>query len=421
VATEIGGPATAFIAALGRVKFVGAGADSHLVSANPLLLPPDRWPMPGGSISTLPRRLRSDVLALADLTRRDLAAWEDLARAAISPNPFMEPDFVLPSTRAWGVSDLGVLVVRNGPEWVGAIPVRNVRSWKGVPGRCVVAWRHDYCYLGTPLVAGDDPAAVLAALVARGLADSGCMALEMIDADGPLHPALDEALRTESRVVVLDQFERAAMDRMDGGFELRLSASHRNSYARRRRQLERKIGPLETRDDSRDPAATKRFLEIEASGWKGAHGTAMACIPGHGEWFAEVCRRFAAKDRLLMLSLANDQHTMAMRCDLIAGDVLFGLEGCFDEGFSRYSPGIQLELAAAEYFSASGYAFEDSCTASDNSTLNRLWPARRRLQNVIATDRRPTTALTHAKWKAAAAAVPLRRKLKRADPDVRGH
>jgi hypothetical protein len=40
--------------------------------------------------------MNSFLLPLADLTARDVAAWRDLAARAVEPNPFFEPDFVLP-------------------------------------------------------------------------------------------------------------------------------------------------------------------------------------------------------------------------------------------------------------------------------------------------------------------------------------
>jgi CelD/BcsL family acetyltransferase involved in cellulose biosynthesis len=363
----------------------------------------------------------SEILPLSDLVPRDIAAWEELAARAISPNPFMEPDYVLPATRAWQVDDVGILIVREGRDWVGAVPIREARSWRGIPGRCLTVWRHDYCYLGTPLIAGDDPAAAIAALLHRALKDSPCMALEWIDGDGPLESPLWDTLRVGSRPVVLNRFERAALRSTGGDVEVRVSGSSRRNFARRRRHLEREVGLLTTRDDSADSNAYRLFLAIERSGWKGEVGTAMLCRPGHGEFFVEVCRRFAEKGRLQLLSLANDEHTVAMHCDLIAGSTMFYLHGCFDETYGRYSPGNQLELELVHHVNAGGYQLLDSCTAPDNKSLNRLWPARRRLLNVVATARRVTAAPAYAKWNAVAAALPLQRKLQKPAEGVRGH
>jgi CelD/BcsL family acetyltransferase involved in cellulose biosynthesis len=367
--------------------------------------------------------MRSEIVPLADLAPRDFGAWKELAAAAISPNPFMEPDFVVPASQVWNVRDVGILVTRDGGDWVAAVPVRETRSWRGMPGHCLLAWRHDYCYLGTPLIAGDDPMAAMAAIVDYGVRVGRCLALEWIDADGPLLPAMSEAFSTVSRLVVLNQFERAAQHRVDGEIKLRASSSARKALARRRRQLEREVGLLTTREASTDPRAYQTFLEIERAGWKGELGTAMACRPGHSEFFIDLCSRFAEMGRLQMLSLANDEHTVAMRCDLAAGDILYHFKGCFDEKFERNSPGIQLELEAADYVSAREFRLVDSCTAEDNSTLNRLWPARRQIQTVVACGRGVSAAPTYAKWRAVVATRSLRERRSGPPPPPvgRGH
>jgi CelD/BcsL family acetyltransferase involved in cellulose biosynthesis len=367
--------------------------------------------------------MRSDVLPLSALTPRDFESWRELAAAAISPNPFAEQDYVLPATRAWQLDDIGLLVVHDGDDWLAALPVRSVRRWRSVPGRCLAGWRHDYCYLGTPLVTGDDPEGVLATLITGGLRVGGCLALDWIDADGPVGEALSSALRATSRVVVVDTFERAALNRReaDDYIEHNLSSRHRREYRRKRKQLESEVGELTLREDRDDPTAYTRFLEMERSGWKGETGTAMACRPGHGEFFIEVCERFARSGRLMLQSLTNEQLTVAMRSELIGGDIGFTFKIAFDEQFARFSPGVQLELANMAQFHASGLAQTDSCTAPENATLNRLWSDRRRLRSVVATGRGASGASAYARWRAAAALLPLRRKLRKPETGVRGH
>jgi CelD/BcsL family acetyltransferase involved in cellulose biosynthesis len=360
--------------------------------------------------------MRSDVISISDLGRLDLAAWEELGAAAVSRNPFAEREFVLPAARGWGVDDLGVLVVRDGTQWLAALPVRSVRSWRSVPGRCLAGWRHSYCYLGTPLVAGGgDPEAILAMLIRRGLQVGGCLGLDWLDVDGPLAGALTAALASASRPVEVEQFERAALYRRDQPdyLEQTLSARHRKEYQRKLRLLEREVGELTLRDRSDDPAAYERFLELERSGWKGKAGTAMASRPGHGEFFIEMARGFARSGRFLMLSLESEQRTVAMRCDLLAGEISFNFKVAFDEQLGRFSPGIQLYIANLERFHASGRAWSDSCADADNATLNRLWFGRRGLRSVVATPRRVTRALPYVKWRLAAEALPLRRRLSR--------
>jgi hypothetical protein len=42
-------------------------------------------------------------------------------------------EFVLPATSAWTAGDLQLLVVRDGSDWLAALPVRRARSRRGVP------------------------------------------------------------------------------------------------------------------------------------------------------------------------------------------------------------------------------------------------------------------------------------------------
>ena len=157
--------------------------------------------------------VRSDIVRLSDLSPADLDGWRRLAQAAIVPNPFATPEFVVPAARGLRVDDLGLLIVREDGDWRACLPIRRLRSWRGVLGACVAGWRHAYSFLGTPLVRGDEPEALLAALLRRGIDERGCLALDWLDADGPLAGPLSAALAQTGRVVVIERFERASLHR----------------------------------------------------------------------------------------------------------------------------------------------------------------------------------------------------------------
>jgi CelD/BcsL family acetyltransferase involved in cellulose biosynthesis len=367
--------------------------------------------------------MRHDVVSISELTARDLSAWRELGTDALSPNPFAEPELVLPATRAWGVDDLHLLIVHEGADWLAALPVRRAASWRGVPGAVTAAWRHDYCFLCTPLVRPAGHEETLAMLVRGAVQTTPAVSLDWIDADGPLAEPLMAALASEARVVVLERFERAALYRRDEDdyLERAVSGRHRSGYRRRLKQLEREVGPLTVRDESGDPEAAGRFLELEASGWKGAAGTAMASDPAHAAFFSDLAQGFAPTGRFRMLSLVCEDRPIAMRADLVAGDTTYGFKLAFAEDLARYSPGIQLEIAATASFNTTGLARADSCTAPENASMNRLWPDRRALVSVVATRRGVSGAAPHLKWAAAARLLPLRRRLKRPEAGVRGH
>ena len=85
-----------------------------------------------------------------------------------------------------------------------------------------------------------------------------------------------------------------------------------------------------------------------------------------------------------MLSLGTTDRTAAMQCNLAAGDTLFCFKVAFDDDLARYSPGVQLELAAVEAFhDSAGLALVDSCAEPDNELINGLWPDRRTLSTLV--------------------------------------
>jgi CelD/BcsL family acetyltransferase involved in cellulose biosynthesis len=357
--------------------------------------------------------VRADLLPVSTLSPAEIDDWVCLASRALSPNPFAEPDFVVPAMRGLGAGDVCMLVVREGDEWLAGLPVLPVRSWRSVPGRCLAAWRHPYCFLGMPLVHGDAPEAALALLIERGLDESPSLALDWIDADGPLATALMAALASPGRAVVLEQFERAALRRRPTAdyLEQTMRPHHRRELRRTFRRLEDQLGELTLHDLSGDASAYQTFLELERSGWKGTAGTAMACDDNHAEFFRELCTRFASRGRLELWSLAAEDRTIAMKCNLVAGEVTFCFKIAYDETLGKLSPGIHLEAAYIDRFHASRAVWSDSCADPDNAMINRLWSDRRQLRSVVSTRRSTSGALPYAKWRAAARALPLRRKI----------
>jgi CelD/BcsL family acetyltransferase involved in cellulose biosynthesis len=329
----------------------------------------------------------SSLIPIADVTERDLSNWRELASRAIEPNPFFEADFVLAGAKHLDPG-VGLLVVAaDSGDWLACVPVSSITRWKRLPVAALASWRNLYGYLGTPLVAADDPEAALAELVERALDDAPrqrILVLDWIRADGPLAPALANVVADRpGRPLRFEQVERALLERRpaDDYLDETLRPHHRREMRRLARRLAEELGaPLEVRDMTDDPTAVERFLEIEASGWKGRNGTAFAKQSGHAEFFREICDSFRAAGRLQMLALAAGDRIAALKCNLLAGDEAFSFKIAFDESLSRFSPGVQLEVAmVAEFHDRMPHARMDSCAAPDNEMINRLWPDRRQL------------------------------------------
>ncbi len=327
-------------------------------------------------------------LQIDSLSARELDRWRALAGRAAEPNPFFEAEFATFAARHLeGGPEL--VVVADGDEWLACVPVVRRRRWRRFPARWVISWRHPYSYLGTPLVDRDHCGPACAALVdALAAAPGGLVALELVDPDGPvgqgLAAALDERGRPQMRY---GTYKRATLARRPEPTYLddTLSRSRRKELRRQGRRLSEAVGgTAETRDVSSDAAAVEDFLALESSGWKGREATAMASLPAHAAFFREMCAAWRGRGRLDMLKLGTADRTAAMQCNLAAGDTLFCFKVAYDDELSRFSPGVQLELAAVDVFHAAGaLALVDSCAEPDNELINGLWPDRRTLSTLI--------------------------------------
>lgn len=108
---------------------------------------------------------------------------------------------------------------------------------------------------------------------------------------------------------------------------------------RARRQLEEQ-GTLELKHYSAaDPAALEKFYALEASGWKGAEGTAINCDPRTRQFYDAVAQA-AARDGYLSLDF------LELNGKPVAGHFAFNLRGRYflakagyDEDFRRHGPG----------------------------------------------------------------------------------
>jgi CelD/BcsL family acetyltransferase involved in cellulose biosynthesis len=344
-----------------------------------------------GTASPLSSRgLTTAFLPRDAVTAEFVAAWRDLASRAAEPNPFAGPDVVLPSLEH--LSDgrrAGVLAVSGGGRlrallpvaWPLTVPLRGVR----VPTPVMQATVEPYRPLGTPLVDADDPVTAVdgllrpppslpaAALLIRTFAD-----------DGPVAAALDEALRRRGlEAVRLKTYQRATLVR-DGGPPPNKNRTKRYKRLRRHReQMEHDLGPVAVRDRSADPAAVDQFLVMEASGWKGRSGTALASDPAHATWFRQVCEGLRGRGALEILSLEADGRPVAMACNFLAGDGALHLKSAYDEAVADHRPGDQLAGYFVEAMGPERIAWRDSCTVPDNALFNELWPRRRTLSTVV--------------------------------------
>ena len=260
--------------------------------------------------------------------------------------------------------------------------------YRGIPLSSYRLWKHLHCFLCTPLVAAADAGASFGGLFdwLRGPGAASLVEIGFCTGDGPFAQAFADFLRgTGHASVVTDAFTRA----------LYRPAQDVESYlaealpSRKRREIERlgrrlaEQGRLEFAELGRDEDPRpwiQAFLELEASGWKGRDGTALALDPAQRRFFEEGASALAAEGRLWMLGLALDGKWIALKCNFLAGAGGFAFKIAYDEKHSRSSPGVLLELETlSRLHRRPEIEWMDSCAVEGHFMKNRLWTQRREI------------------------------------------
>src|SRR5262245_46431974 len=93
-------------------------------------------------------------------------AWDELAAAALEPNPFYEFWLLLPALDAFGLGkNFRLVTIWSGERLDAVLPLERTRGFKGLPLPALRSWLHRHCLLCTPLVRADGASESLAALL----------------------------------------------------------------------------------------------------------------------------------------------------------------------------------------------------------------------------------------------------------------
>ncbi|WP_437205914.1 GNAT family N-acetyltransferase [Planctomicrobium sp. SH664] len=324
------------------------------------------------------------------------ADWTDLAAQAVEQNVFYEPWMLMPAIDHLGEQEQWhfVIVVKNHPaeppRLCGFFPFIETRG----PGRIrqLTLWKHDFCFLTTPLIRTGHLAGVLQAVVRyceQSCGDRPLIELPLIPGEGPFQQAIVDLFRsTLTTTFQRDQFLRAIVqipDDAENYLKTSIGGHHFRELNRNRRKLEQR-GTLEYRF-MHDPRTvchwTEWFLDLEARGWKAQAGTAMQLIPAHSVFFRQATFTGAQQGKVRFEGLFLNGEPIALKCNLVSAPACFAFKIAFDETLKKHSPGVLLELESLRTLSRTPeIRWCDSCAVPGHQMINRLWTERRVIQHL---------------------------------------
>ena len=132
--------------------------------------------------------------------------------------------------------------------------------------------------------------------------------------------------------------------------EASLDSKFRQNLRRRRRRLaeqgETRYVLLDGKDQEALDVALADFFAIEASGWKGQGGTAIAQRPELVGFYTQIARDAAKRGALALGFLEHQGVRIAAHLSLVHNAKHYLVKLGYDESFHEYSPGQQLTSEA---------------------------------------------------------------------------
>jgi CelD/BcsL family acetyltransferase involved in cellulose biosynthesis len=261
--------------------------------------------------------------------------WERLAER-VDALPFLRPGWILPWLDAFGTGSPEAITVERDGELVALLPMQR----RGGRLRSVSNWHSPvFAPLALDGAARD---ALLAQLFARGRSS---VELNLLDDD--LLGSIGDSARGAGRRVRKRTIASCPVVEMGDCFdtyERGLSRNRRRSLRRGRRQLEAEGAvsfDVHTGVYGLD-AALDELFSVEASGWKGKRGTAIASNPNTRRFYTDVARWAAERGWLRIGTLRLDGRAIACDYSIAFDGAWYSLKSGYEESYRRFGPGALL-------------------------------------------------------------------------------
>jgi CelD/BcsL family acetyltransferase involved in cellulose biosynthesis len=275
--------------------------------------------------------------------------WNDLARE-VSASPFMHPGWMACWWSAFGRGALRVFAARYAGRVVALMPMGRRRGAL-----------HSLTNAHTPVFDVLARRADAMTVLADELFATGARKIEIgpLEKTGPALAALTTAARHAGYRALVQPAMRAPY--IVGGSTLveyrrSLSNNIRHDAERRLRRLVETGAVSVQVSDGRErlDELLDEGFGVEASGWKGARGTAIASRASTRSFYRDLAYWAASLGWLRLAFLRLDGRAIAFQFDLEPGGTYYSLKIGYDPEYERFSPGKLLAHAMVSRAVASG-------------------------------------------------------------------
>lgn len=323
---------------------------------------------------------------------------DHLSNRTVEPNIFFNARFLAPAMPRLEDREVRFMVMRDENEIRSRLrfvmPYTIERPGLPLSAPVLRAWATPFGPQGTPLIDHDDPVGVLEDLfdiLARDhIRMPEVMVLPEMRADGAAARLIRSvAVGRQLPIMSIERKERPFLaSELDGEDYLRqaIGAHHRRGYGRLWRRLAEQ-GELvhriaRTPDDVR--IAFEHFLTLEASGWKGRRGSAMAVDRFRAAFAREAVNNLAERDCVRIHTLELDGRVIAILTVFTVSGEAWTWKTAYDETLRAFSPGVLLMIEVVKsHLEDPNITRTDSCAVPDHPVMSRLFHERETIETLV--------------------------------------
>ncbi len=340
-----------------------------------------------GSQAVVSASARVREVDLGTVSQEFVRLWRQLESRSIEGNAFRSPDFVLPALKLIDkpVDRPFALAVESAcGQMIGLGVFEKCRGSRALPMTHLQSWQSEYSLFDGLLIDRSKSCEALAALFRFAGQDSRWNGISFGNrsAESPLAQACDQAATAMGAVWHEDWSTKRAIipiEEVPGDvFAALYSKSRRKTLKQSLRRLQARGSVCYSfvRPSPDESRSVDEFLRLEALGWKGEQGTAMAVDASHAQFCRDVVNRFAQDSRVVFGELKVDDRIVASTLNLLSGSTLFAVKIGWDPDFADCSPGTLSELFLLQHcHELTGITHVDSCAQPD-SYVEKVWPWR---------------------------------------------
>jgi CelD/BcsL family acetyltransferase involved in cellulose biosynthesis len=308
------------------------------------------------------------------------APWEglrtSLLRRGFAAGPFHSFEWARVYARELGVrvGTPKTVLAWCGPELRGIVTfVAEKRRLTHAPARLLRSLSDDHSQRWDALLA--DRAAAQA-IMTRLLVDRSWDVLELRDVpDGATGAELlVEAARAAGCTIGEWPSQRSPLLALPAEGQ---DAKFRANLRRRARRLAEEVGPVSLEiisDGAAADAALDEALRLEAAGWKGTEGTAIACDPALVRMYQGLAHALAERGTLVLVFLRAGERRVAMHFAAVEDGIYYLFKVGSDPTLARFGLGHLLIAEVAREFAARGVRELDFL--GDEADWKREWTPR---------------------------------------------